>query len=91
MAARKCSIINYTHLSSVKSVLDLTELEARRHPAKGEGGFQIVHVSPQGGRGCQGDGQCGLFQGLEYLSSSNDFQKKSASQLSKTFVKKKFS
>ena len=29
MAARKCSIINYTHLSSVKYVFDLTELEAR--------------------------------------------------------------
>ena len=44
--------------------------------AKREGGFQIVHVSPQGGRGGQGDGPCGLFSALKSLFSKNDLEKK---------------
>ena len=54
MAARKCSIINYTHLSSVKSVLDLTELEARRHPTKGRAVSKLSMSVHKGGGGFKG-------------------------------------
>ena len=35
-----------------------------------------VHVSPQGRRGGQGDGPCGLFSALKSLFSKNDLEKK---------------
>ena len=40
-------------------------------PGRGEGGFQIVHVSPQGGRGVNRMVHVDFFSGLEYLFSNN--------------------
>ena len=37
----------------------------------GGGGFQIVHVSPQGGRGVNRMVHVDFFSGLEYLFSNN--------------------
>ena len=61
-------------------------------PGRGEGGFQIVHVSPQGGGGVNGMVHVDFFSGLESLFSNNDFlEKKSASHLSKELWKNFFS
>ena len=54
-------------LSFMKNTFVLGVIYKPCGPGRGEGGFQIVHVSPQEGRGVNRMVHVDFFSGLEYL------------------------